>query len=74
MAANIFPPKLKDAIVNSDGTQTRVLNRFFTGLPGKAVAVADVTVSGGATADEILLQDKINELLASLRTAGILLT
>ena len=72
MAVKRIPPRRSDAIIDTKGRPTQRLIQFLESMPDQSSAVADVTVSGGASADEILLANKINELLAELRVARMI--
>ena len=80
MGAKIIPPNRNTPLVNAEGhaelrgaTFFEEVSRVIEGLPNVADAVADVS-TGSVDPEIIDLEDKINELLAALRTAGVIKT
>ncbi len=76
MAVNIVPPNANQPIVYDNGIAILRTNLFFVeltkalaGIADEGTAVADITVS--TTANNTA---KINELMAVLRTAGVIAT
>jgi hypothetical protein len=68
----IIPPRRSDQIIDKRGQPTPRAAQFFEEISSQIDSIADVTLGGSPTANEILLRDKINEILDSLRNRGLL--
>lgn len=68
----IIPPRRSDEITNKRGQATPRASKFFEEISAQMSSIADVTLGGSPTANEVLLRDKINELLEALRNRGLL--
>jgi hypothetical protein len=68
-------PKRNEPIVEDNGNTTLRFNRFLNDLvnsiPAVMTNITDVT-TGSINPEVILLENKINEILAGMRTAGLM--
>jgi hypothetical protein len=68
-------PKRDEALVKDEGKATLRFNRFLNDLvnsiPAVMTNITDVT-TGSINPEIILLENKINEILAGMRTAGLM--
>ena len=72
MAVKLIAPARNQALTGRNGKATLRVQKFFESIPDLLSPVADVGALVAPTANETILQNKINELLASLRDAGVL--
>lgn len=65
-----IPPKRNDLLVEVNGVPTRRAVKFFESLAEQITPISDLS----GTPTNIQLRDKINEILAGLRSIGIVET
>ena len=66
-----IPPKRGDFLVEKTRVPTLRTAKFLEALPDQMSAITDVALSA-PSANEVLLRDKINEILAELNAAKMM--